>query len=130
MANRNLERLLVIALTLVLSAVTTWVFRRISPGLVNEALLSVVYASWAIFWFFYLGLYLGLGLGAAPAEGGVQRKLIGTAAMVAFTVVCVLAGITLAETGEMGLSAEVLLSVLPLHWGLVWLVFAQNLGMA
>jgi hypothetical protein len=140
-AAKTMERVLTIVLVWAAAAATTYVFRWIDPELVNAARFSAVFAYWGLFYTFFLGLYLGLGGGdcySCKLEDQVfspaaTRKAVGTAIALVGTAISVALTVKFApfSEGGMGLdfTAAQVFSLLPLHWGFVWLVFVQHLGL-
>jgi hypothetical protein len=140
-AAKTTERVLTLILIWATAAVLTFVFRWIDPELVNAARFSAVFAYWGLFFTFYYGLYLGLGGGDcysctletevfSPAvlrkAAGTSIAFIGTAVSVALTAK--FASFAGPEGAQgLNLSEAQVFSLLPLHWGFVWLVFVQHL---
>lgn len=152
MKSKATERVLALILFWAVAAAITYVFWWMgkmnatdTSALVSAANFSAVFAYWGLFFTFFIGLYLGIGGGdcfSCTLDGGQTfspdflRKaagtaiaFIGTAASVALTTRLAKYGL---PEGAMGLnftSGSQVLSLLPLHWGFVWLVFVQHLGL-
>jgi len=141
--SKTLERVLTIILIWAAAAVTTYVFYWVDGSLVDAGLFSAVFAYWGLFYTFFFGLYLGLGGGecySCTLEGeafspAFIRKALGTAIAFIGTTVSVALTTHFAQytgpEGAMGLNliGTQVFSLLPLHWGFVWLVFVQHLGL-
>jgi hypothetical protein len=140
-AANTTERILTLILIWASAAALTYVFYWMDPELVNATLFSAVFAYWGLFFTFYYGLYLGLGGAACYSctletevfSPAVFRKAVGTALALIATAVSVALTTKFAQfagpEGARGLDfvpAQVF-SLLPLHWGFVWLVFVQHL---
>lgn len=151
MYSKGTERVLTILLVWAAAAVVTYVFWWVGKptaaddsSLVTAANFSAVFAYWGLFFVFYIGLFLGMGGGdcfsctleAQTFSPDVLRKAAGTAIAFVGTAVSVALTARFAaygvDTGAFGLnftSGSQVLSLLPLHWGFVWLVFVQHLGL-
>ena len=149
--SKGLERLLTILVIWAAAAAVTYAFwwmgkqdANTDSLLVGPASFSAVFAYWGLFFTFYIGLFLGMGGGdcfSCTLEGRtfspeIFRKAVGTAIAFAGTAVSVALTARLAQfgapEGAAGLnftSGSQVLSLLPLHWGFVWLVFVQHLGL-
>ncbi|MHB8869562.1 MAG: hypothetical protein ACYC6T_18425 [Thermoleophilia bacterium] len=146
------ERVLALILFWAAAAAITYVFwwmGHMTPDddsvLVTAPNFSAVFAYWGLFFTFFVGLYLGMGGGecfSCTLEGArtfspdVLRKAGGTGIAFVGTAVSVMLTTRLATygvpEGALGLnftSGSQVLSLLPLHWGFVWLVFVQHLGL-
>lgn len=152
MKSKATERVLALILFWAVAAAITYVFwwmGKMSAAddsvLVTAPNFSAVFAYWGLFFTFFIGLFLGMGGGecfSCTLEGGqtfspdVLRKACGTAIAFVGTAVSVMLTARFATyglpAGAFGLnftSGSQVLSLLPLHWGFVWLVFVQHLGL-
>lgn len=152
MKSKATERVLALILFWAVAAALTYVFWWMGKmsaaddsALVTAATFSAVFAYWGLFFTFFIGLFLGMGGGecfSCTLEGGqtfspdVLRKACGTAIAFVGTAVSVMLTTRFAKyglpEGALGLnftSGSQVLSLLPLHWGFVWLVFVQHLGL-
>ncbi len=152
MKSKATERVLALILFWAVAAAITYVFWWMGKmsgadesALVTATNFSAVFAYWGLFFTFFIGLYLGMGGGecfSCTLDGGqtfspdVLRKASGTAIALVGTAVSVMLTTRLAKyglpEGAMGLnftSGSQVFSLLPLHWGFVWLVFVQHLGL-
>lgn len=152
MKSKATERVLALILFWAVAAAITYVFWWMGKmsaaddsALVTAATFSAVFAYWGLFFTFFIGLFLGMGGGecfSCTLEGGqtfspdVLRKACGTAIAFVGTAVSVMLTTRFAKyglpEGALGLnftSGSQVLSLLPLHWGFVWLVFVQHLGL-
>ncbi len=152
MKSKATERVLALILFWAAGAAITYVFWWMGKSsaaddslLVTAPNFSAVFAYWGLFFTFYIGLFLGMGGGecfSCTLEGGqafspdVLRKACGTAIAFVGTAVSVALTTRFAKyglpEGAFGLnftSGSQVLSLLPLHWGFVWLVFVQHLGL-
>ncbi len=149
--SKGLERVLTILVIWAAAAVVTYAFWWVGKQdantdslLVTPANFSAVFAYWGLFFIFYVGLFLGMGGGdcfsctlqSQVFSPDVFRKAVGTAIAFVGTAVSVALSARLAAygapDGAAGLnftSGSQVLSLLPLHWGFVWLVFVQHLGL-
>jgi hypothetical protein len=142
-AGKTTERILTVVMIWAAAAATTYLFWWIDGSLADASRFSAVFAYWGLFYTFFFGLYLGLGGGDCYSctletevfSPAAIRKAVGTAIALAGTAISVALTVKFAEfggaDGAMGLnfaSAQVF-SLLPLHWGFVWLVFVQHLGL-
>ncbi|GAB4256859.1 MAG: hypothetical protein Kow00129_17130 [Thermoleophilia bacterium] len=124
-----LERILTVILMIAAGAFVTGVFDRVSPDLTAAPLFSAVLAYWILFFTFYFGIFLGLGLEGPRSPDVTMRRAIGTAIAFVGTVASVLLTFGVTPEGTMALNQDFVYSLLPLHWGFVWLVFMQHLGL-
>jgi hypothetical protein len=152
MKSKATERVLAVIIFWAVAAAVTYVFWWMgkmsaanTSALVTPANFSAVFAYWGLFFTFFIGLYLGIGGGdcfSCKLDGGQTfspeflRKACGTAIALVGTAVSVALTTRLAQygvsAGALGLdfnSGSQVLSLLPLHWGFVWLVFVQHLGL-
>lgn len=152
MKSKAMERVLALCLFWAVAAAITYVFwwmGKMSAAdesvLVTAPNFSAVFAYWGLFFTFFIGLFLGMGGGecfSCTLEGGqtfspdVIRKACGAAIALVGTAVSVMLTARFAPyglpEGAFGLnftSGSQVLSLLPLHWGFVWLVFVQHLGL-
>lgn len=152
MKSKATERVLALILFWAVAAALTYVFWWMGKmsaaddsALVTAATFSAVFAYWGLFFTFFIGLFLGMGGGecfSCTLEGeqtfspDVLRKACGTAIAFVGTAVSVMLTTRFAKyglpEGALGLnftSGSQVLSLLPLHWGFVWLVFVQHLGL-
>ena len=152
MKSKATERVLALILFWAVAAALTYVFWWMGKmsaaddsALVTAPNFSAVFAYWGLFFTFFIGLFLGMGGGecfSCKLEGGqtfspdVLRKacgvaiaLVGTAVSVALTTRLAQYGVPEGALGLNFTSGSQVLSLLPLHWGFVWLVFVQHLGL-
>ncbi|HZJ02871.1 MAG TPA: hypothetical protein VFE20_04175 [Thermoleophilia bacterium] len=142
-ASKTAERILTLLVVWGAAAAITYVFWWIDNGLVDASLFSAVFAYWGLFFIFTLGLYLGLGGGdcysctlenepfspeALRKAAGIGIAMVGTAISVALTThFAQYAGPEGAQ--GLNLAGTQVFSLLPLHWGFVWVVFVQHVGL-
>lgn len=150
MNSKAMERALALVVFWVAAAAITYVFWWMGKMSTDDASVlvtapnfSAVFAYWGLFFTFFIGLYLGMGGGecfSCTLEGDqtfspeVLRKACGTAIAFVGTAVSVMLTTRFAKyglpEGALGLnftSGSQVLSLLPLHWGFVWLVLVQHL---
>ncbi|GAB4245533.1 MAG: hypothetical protein Kow00122_02250 [Thermoleophilia bacterium] len=130
MTSTTTERVLAFLLMIATGVAATWVFHWVSPDLTGAPLFSAVLAYWILFFVFFYGPFLGLGSEGARGPEVTLRKAVGSAVAFLGTAISVALSMTLTGDGALATNQEMVLSLLPLHWGFVWLVLVQHLGLA
>ncbi|MCZ7661908.1 MAG: hypothetical protein M5U22_02665 [Thermoleophilia bacterium] len=123
------ERILTFLLMVATGVAVTWAFFYVSPDLTSATLFSAVLAYWILFFIFFYGPFLGMGLEGERSERATLRKAVGTAIAFIGTVTSVTLSMTLTGDGAFATNQEMVLSLLPLHWGFAWFVLVQHLGL-